>query len=138
MQSKNRAFIRYTNSGKVIQGSLILRKQFPKGGGRWVEVPVDLCCTTTSTSTTTSTTSTTTTVPSDRRLKSNIRTTGNMIAGLNEYSWDWNSKAKALNLDIHPNKGVMAQEVLYKHPQYVTFDSNTGYLRVDLQGIMNN
>lgn len=140
MESNLRAFIRYTAAGKVIPGSLILRKQFPKGGGRWVEIPPDLCCqTTTTTSTsTTSTTTSTTTVPSDLRLKDNVQLTGMVVGGLKEYSWDWNQKAKDLNLDNYPNTGVIAQEAVYMYPQYVMFDKNIGYFRVDIEGIRNN
>lgn len=41
-----KAYVRVDASGRVIQGSLILRKQKPKIG-RWVEVQSSLCCTTT-------------------------------------------------------------------------------------------
>jgi hypothetical protein len=55
-----KGFIRYDGMGRVIAGSLILRKSKPKVG-KWVEVPAYACCTFTTTSTTTiSLTSTTT------------------------------------------------------------------------------
>lgn len=57
---KLKAFIRYTKAGKVIPGSLILRKKQPHGTG-WKQVDEDECCTTTTSTSSTSTTSTTTT-----------------------------------------------------------------------------
>jgi hypothetical protein len=61
-----KAYVRYDGGGRVVAGSLILRRQKPKVGN-WVEVPAYECCaptttTTTSTSSTSSTTTTTTTV----------------------------------------------------------------------------
>ena len=63
-----KAFVRYDGSGRVVAGSLILRKNKPKVG-RWEEIPAYECCnyvpttttTTSSTSTTTSTSTSTTT-----------------------------------------------------------------------------
>jgi hypothetical protein len=76
IQRDLKAFVRYDGSGRVVAGSLILRKNKPKVG-RWQEIPAYECCnyvpttttttsststtTTTSTSTSTSTTTTTTT-----------------------------------------------------------------------------
>jgi len=66
IQRNLKAFVRYDGSGRVVAGSLILRKNKPKVG-RWLEIPAYECCnyvpttTTTSTSTSTSTTTTTTT-----------------------------------------------------------------------------
>jgi hypothetical protein len=60
-----KAYVRYDGSGRVVAGSLILRRKMPKVG-KWVEIPAYECCnpttTTTTTSTSTSTTTTTTTV----------------------------------------------------------------------------
>jgi hypothetical protein len=57
-----KAYVRYDGSGRVVAGSLILRRQKPKVGN-WVEVPAYECCepTTTTTTSTSSTTTTTTT-----------------------------------------------------------------------------
>lgn len=59
-----KAYVRYDGSGRVVAGSLILRRKMPKVG-KWVEIPAYECCnpttTTTTTSTSTSTTTTTTT-----------------------------------------------------------------------------
>jgi hypothetical protein len=52
--SKLKAFVRYTASGRVVAGSLILRKNAPKSG-IWREITNNLCCTTTTTTTTTTT-----------------------------------------------------------------------------------
>jgi hypothetical protein len=56
-----KAYVRYDGSGRVVAGSLILRRQKPKVGN-WVEVPAYECCAPTTTTTTSSTTTTTTTV----------------------------------------------------------------------------
>ena len=70
-----KAFVRYDGSGRVVAGSLVLRKNKPKVG-RWKEIQAYECCnyvptttttttsgepTTTTTSSTSSTTSSTTT-----------------------------------------------------------------------------
>ena len=62
-QRNLKAFVRYDGSGRVVAGSLILRKNKPKVG-RWQEIPAYECCNPTTTSTTTAapTTTTSTTV----------------------------------------------------------------------------
>jgi hypothetical protein len=57
-----KAFVRFDGSGRIVAGSLILRKNKPKVG-KWKEIQAYECCFTTTTSTTTQapTTSTTTT-----------------------------------------------------------------------------
>lgn len=67
-----RAYVRYDGRGRIIPGSLILRRSKPKVGN-WKEVAAHLCCgpnplpfnvvPITTTSSTTNTTSTTTTIP---------------------------------------------------------------------------
>jgi hypothetical protein len=59
-----KAYVRYDGSGRVVAGSLILRRQKPKVGN-WVEIQAYECCnpTTTTTTSTSSTTTTTTTSP---------------------------------------------------------------------------
>ena len=59
-----KAFVRYDFSGRVVAGSLILRKNKPKVG-KWKEISAYECCNPTTTSTTTAapTTTTTTTSP---------------------------------------------------------------------------
>lgn len=62
-RSRNyRAFVRIDSSGEVVPGSLVKRPKQPSGGGRWYEIPANVCCPiTTTTSTSSSTTTTTTT-----------------------------------------------------------------------------
>jgi hypothetical protein len=59
-----KAFVRFDGSGRVVAGSLILRKQKPKVGN-WQEIQAYECCnyvpTTTTTTTVAPTTTTTTT-----------------------------------------------------------------------------
>lgn len=58
-----KAFVRIDGSGRVVAGSLILRKNKPKVG-KWQEIPAYECCNpTTSTTTTVPPTTTTTTTP---------------------------------------------------------------------------
>jgi hypothetical protein len=59
-----KAFVRIDGSGRVVAGSLILRKSKPKVG-KWHEIPAYECCnpTTTTTTTVAPTTTTTTTNP---------------------------------------------------------------------------
>lgn len=58
-----KAFVRFDGSGRVVAGSLILRKKKPKVG-KWHEIQAYECCneTTTTTTTVAPTTTTTTTV----------------------------------------------------------------------------
>jgi hypothetical protein len=46
-----KAFVRFDGSGRVVSGSLILRRRMPKVG-KWQEVPAYECCNTTTTTTT--------------------------------------------------------------------------------------
>lgn len=59
-----KGFVRYDGSGRVVAGSLILRKNKPKVG-KWQQIPAYECCnyTTTTTTTVAPTTTTTTTAP---------------------------------------------------------------------------
>ncbi len=59
-----KAYVRFDGSGRIVPGSLILRRKMPKVG-KWVEIPAYECCNPTTTSTTTAvpTTTTTTTAP---------------------------------------------------------------------------
>jgi hypothetical protein len=122
-----RAYVRFDGSGRVVAGSLILRRKKPKVG-KWMEIQTYECCD----DTTTSTTSSSTTLPpvSDIRLKDNITATGGFVNGLPEYTWVWNATAVSLGLDNNPTKGVLAQEVLEKCPEFVVYDTTIGYFRV--------
>ncbi len=59
-----KAYARFDGSGRIVAGSLILRRNKPKVG-KWKEVPAYECCnpTTTTTTTVAPTTTTTTTAP---------------------------------------------------------------------------
>ena len=54
-----KAFVRFDGSGRIVAGSLILRKNKPKVG-KWKEIQAYECCITTSTTTTTAAPTTTT------------------------------------------------------------------------------
>ena len=62
-----KAYVRFDGSGRIVPGSLILRRNKPKVG-KWQEITAYECCnfipTTTTTSTTAAPTTTTTTTPS--------------------------------------------------------------------------
>ena len=47
-----KAFVRFDGSGRVVAGSLILRKNKP-GTGKWQEIIANECCNPTTTTTTT-------------------------------------------------------------------------------------
>lgn len=72
-----KAFVRYDGSGRVVAGSLILRKNKPKVG-RWQEIPAYECCNYVPTSTTTTTVapSTTTTTTTASPTTTTTTTTG--------------------------------------------------------------
>jgi len=61
-----KAWVRFDGSGRIVAGSLILRKNKPKNG-KWMQIQAWECCdpyfTTTTSSTSSTTTSTTTTEP---------------------------------------------------------------------------
>ena len=62
-QRNLKAFVRYDGSGRVVAGSLILRRNKPKVG-KWKEITAYECCNpTTTTTTTVAPTTTTTTTP---------------------------------------------------------------------------
>lgn len=60
-----KAYVRFDGSGRIVAGSLILRRKKPKVG-KWVEIPAYECCNPTTTTTTTTVTPTTTTTTSAR------------------------------------------------------------------------
>jgi hypothetical protein len=55
-----KAFVRFDGSGRIVAGSLILRKNKPKVG-KWKEIPAYECCNFTTTTTTAAPTTTTST-----------------------------------------------------------------------------
>ena len=55
-----KAYVRFDGSGRIVAGSLILRKNKPKVG-KWKEIPAYECCNPTTTTSTTAAPPTTTT-----------------------------------------------------------------------------
>jgi hypothetical protein len=55
-----KGFVRYDGSGRVVAGSLVLRRSIPKVG-KWKEIQAYECCEPTTTTTTTTVAPTTTT-----------------------------------------------------------------------------
>jgi len=55
-----RAYVRFDGSGRVVAGSLVLRRKKPKVG-KWMEIQTYECCDDTTTTTTTTVAPTTTT-----------------------------------------------------------------------------
>jgi len=68
-------------------------------------------------------------MPSDVRLKTNIKVTGKLESGLNTYSWDWNAEGQKLTGD-KSSSGVIAQEVAEMFPEAV-ITGDHGYMMVD-------
>jgi hypothetical protein len=68
-------------------------------------------------------------MPSDVRLKTNIKITGKLESGLNTYSWDWNAEGQKLTGD-KSSSGVIAQEVAEMFPEAV-ITGDHGYMMVD-------
>lgn len=66
---------------------------------------------------------------SDKRLKTDIKDTGEKVAGVPVKTWRW----KGSNQN---ETGVMAQELEKKHPQLVDNSHPSGYKRVDYGGLM--
>jgi hypothetical protein len=69
-----KAFVRFDGSGRIVAGSLILRKKKPKVG-KWQEIKAYECCnpTTTTTTTTAAITTTTTTIAPTTTTTTTIR-----------------------------------------------------------------
>jgi len=47
-----KAYVRFDGTGRIVAGSLILRRKMPKVG-KWMEIPAYRCCNPSTTSTTT-------------------------------------------------------------------------------------
>jgi hypothetical protein len=71
-----KAYVRFDGSGRIVAGSLILRKNKPKVG-KWKEIPAYECCNPTTTSTTTAapTTTSTTTARATTTTTTTVRAT---------------------------------------------------------------
>ena len=80
-----KAYARFDGSGRIVAGSLILRRNKPKVG-KWKEVPAYECCnyvpTTTTTTSSTSSTTTTTTTSEPIVCNEYLNDTGDTIVGV--------------------------------------------------------
>jgi len=72
-------------------------------------------------------------MPSDMRLKENIRKVGQVNKDIGLYTWKWNEKGKEL-AGNNPELGVLAQEVMKTMPEAVLLSDN-GYYKVDYSQI---
>ena len=72
-------------------------------------------------------------LPSDMRLKENIRKVGQVNKDIGLYTWKWNEKGKEL-AGNNPEFGVLAQEVMKTMPEAVLLSDN-GYYKVDYSQI---
>ena len=72
---------------------------------------------------------------SDVDLKTNIKKVGELEPGIGWYTWDWNDKAKELQVDAEPTEGVLAQEVLEVKPDAVMVEKD-GYYAVDYSKVL--
>ena len=70
------------------------------------------------------------------KLLSEVKTRMVLENGLVIHIWEWNEKAKELELDKHPNADLIAQDVEHVFPEAVIKDEN-GYLMVDLPMLMD-
>lgn len=68
---------------------------------------------------------------SDRRLKKNIKLVGTDEAGVNWYTWEWNSQAKLLGADKVSPFGVIAQEVREQGFDHAVTEDASGFLKVN-------
>lgn len=68
---------------------------------------------------------------SDRRLKKNVKLVGTDEAGVNWYTWEWNSQAKLLGADKVAPFGVIAQEVREQGFDHAVSEDPSGFLKVN-------
>jgi hypothetical protein len=68
---------------------------------------------------------------SDRRLKKNVKLVGTDEAGVNWYTWEWNSQAKLLGADKVAPFGVIAQEVREQGFDHAVTEDASGFLKVN-------
>jgi hypothetical protein len=73
-------------------------------------------------------------VPSDKRLKTNIKKMGKLKSGLNIYQWDWKEGAEKFGADMNHTIGVIAQEAKELFPNAVIKMDN-GYYAVNYSAL---
>ena len=84
-----KAYVRFDGSGRIVAGSLILRKNKPKVG-KWKEIPAYECCNPTTTTTTTAaptTTTSTTVAPTTTTTTTAAPTTTTTTSFPGYYTW---------------------------------------------------
>lgn len=69
-----KGYVRVDGSGRIVSGSLVLRKSMPKVG-KWIEIPAYECCNPTTTTTTTTVAPTTTTTTTEESSTTTTTTT---------------------------------------------------------------
>jgi hypothetical protein len=70
---------------------------------------------------------------SDFRFKNNIKLIKE-VNGIRLYTWEWNDFAIEYCSELYEPYGVIAQELLVSHPEYV-FEDENGYYVVDYDGL---
>lgn len=131
-QRNLKAFVRFDGSGRVVAGSLVLRKNKPKVG-RWREIQAYECCNYVPTTTTTSSTSTTTTT-----------TTAAVIVYSFEGSWSFMDRAEAcigLNVSTYysttPVGSVTSGTQLYTNAGLTTTPTQP-YIKIGVNSYQNS
>jgi len=71
---------------------------------------------------------------SDRRLKKNIESIGELNNGVKIYKWDWNEAGEEVGM-VGSGIGVIAQEVAETMPEAV-LEADNGYLMVDYRKVL--
>lgn len=66
---------------------------------------------------------------SDIRFKNNVVLV-DRLNGVSIYTWEWNAFAKAYSVYLYEPKGVIAQELVFTHPECVALDGN-GFMSVN-------
>jgi hypothetical protein len=156
-QRNLKAFVRYDGSGRVVAGSLILRKNKPKVG-RWQEIPAYECCnyvptsTTTTTSTTASPTTTTTSttatpITTTTTTTAVPTTTTTTTAGIVPSRYEVSAEglnAYIINEATNPTLSLVEGEVYTfiinapGHPFWIKTVSSTGTANAYNTGVTNN
>jgi hypothetical protein len=146
IQRNLKAFVRYDGSGRVVAGSLILRKNKPKVG-RWLEIPAYECCNYVPTSTTTTTTTTvaptTTTTTTAAEPTTTTTTTAGIVPSRYEVSAEGLS-AYIINEATNPTLELVEGEVYTfvinapGHPFWIKTVNSTGTGNQYNTGVTNN
>jgi hypothetical protein len=115
-----KAFVRYDGSGRVVAGSLVLRKKKPKVG-RWEEILTYECCNPTTTTTTTSGGTTTTT--SSTSTSTTTTTTTSSVQQYRISATGCQGCPNGCSEDLNSGTFVYAQGPAYATPRQLYTDS---------------